>query len=57
MYPQVSDVSVKGNPVTMSGSDDKVSLAVWTDSGYTYAVSAAGGISGSDMTALISAIQ
>ena len=41
----------------MSGSDDKVSLAVWTDSGYTYAVSAAGGISGSDMTALISAIQ
>ena len=57
VYPQVSKVPVKGNPVTMSGSDDKVSLAVWTDSGYTYAVSAAGGISGSDMTALISTIQ
>lgn len=57
VYPQVSEVSVKGNQVTMSGSDDQVSLAVWTDSGYTYAVSAAGGISPSDMTALISAIQ
>lgn len=57
VYPQVSEVSVKGNQVTMSGSDDQVSLAVWTDSGYTYAVSAAGGISPSDMTALISAIR
>lgn len=57
VYPQASEVSVKGNPVTMSGSDDKVSLAVWTDSGYTYAVSVAGGISPSGMTALVSAIH
>lgn len=57
VYPQVREVSVKGKQVTMSGSDDKVSLAVWTDSGYTYAVSVAGGISPSGMTALVSAIQ
>ena len=57
VYPQVSKVPVKGNQVTMSGSNDKISLAVWTDSGYTYAVSATGGISPSGMTALISAIQ
>ncbi len=57
VYPQVNAVTVNGIEVTMSGRDDKVSLAVWTDSGYTYAVSAADGISRSDMTALISAVQ
>ncbi len=57
VYPQVNAVTVSGIEVTMSGRDDKVSLAVWTDSGYTYAVSAADGISRGDMTALISAVQ
>lgn len=57
VYPQVSEVSVNGNQVTMSGSGDLVSLAVWTGGGYTYAVSAAGGLSRGDMTALVAAIQ
>lgn len=34
-----------------------VRLAIWTDGGYTYAVSVAGGVSPSGMTALVSAIQ
>lgn len=57
VYPQVSVASVNGGKVTMSGSDDKVSLATWTNGGYTYSVSVAGGISRSGMTALVSAIQ
>lgn len=57
VYPQTGTVSVDGREVTMRGSGDKVSLAVWTDSGYSYAVSAAEGISRSDMTALVSAIR
>lgn len=57
VYSQVNTISVNGSKVTMSGSDDKVSLATWTNSGYTYAVSVAGGISRSDMTALVSTIQ
>ncbi len=57
VYPQVNSVAVNGVKATMSGSDHNVSLATWTSNGYTYAVSVAGGISRSDMTALIAAIQ
>ena len=57
VYPQVNTVTVDGIKITMSGDDDKVRLATWMSSGYTYAVSAVGGISSSDMTALVSAIQ
>lgn len=57
VYPQVNVVSVKGNQVTMSGSNEMIRLAVWTNSGYTYAVSVDKGISRSDMVALVSTIQ
>ena len=57
VYPQVNVVTVNGVKTTMSGSDNKVTLATWTSNGYTYAVSVSGGISRSDMTTLIAAIQ
>ena len=57
VYPQVEVAAVNGNQVTMSGSGGKVSLAAWTNSGYTYAVSVEGGCSSSDMAAMVSAIQ
>lgn len=57
VYQQVSEVSVNGFKVTMSGDGNKVSLAVWTNNGYTYSVSVTNGISSSDMTALVSEIH
>lgn len=57
VYPQVNVVAVDGNQVTMSGSEGKISLAVWTNSGYTYAVSAVGGISSDEMAALVSVVR
>ena len=57
VYDQVSTVDVDGLSVTMKGENNLVQLAIWTSGGYTYAVSVAGGISSSDMTALVSAVQ
>lgn len=57
VYDQVSAVDVDGLSVTMKGENNLVKLAIWTGGGYTYAVSVAGGISTSSMTALVSAIQ
>lgn len=57
VYDQVDAVEVGGVSVTMKGESGLVRLAIWADGGYTYAVSAAGGMSRSDMTALVCAIQ
>ena len=45
VYAQVDTVTVDGAQVTLKGDADKVSLATWTAEGYTYSVSAEGGIS------------
>lgn len=37
-YPQVETVTVEGHAVTLKGTGNQVTVAVWTADGYTYAV-------------------
>ena len=57
VYAQVGIATVNGMEVTLKGDAGKVSLATWTDKGYTYAISVEGGISSSDMTRLVSGVR
>lgn len=57
VYAQVDTATVNGVEVTLKGDAGKVSLAAWTDKGYTYAISVEGGISSSDMTRLVSGVR
>lgn len=56
-YGKVDTVSVGGNTVTLKGNDGKVSTAVWTSDGYSYAVIADVPMSADAMTALIAGIR
>ena len=44
-YPQVETVTVAGHAVTLKGTGDQVTVAVWTADGYTYAVYSETGLS------------
>ncbi|WP_209342336.1 stalk domain-containing protein [Flavonifractor sp. AGMB03687] len=44
-YPQVETVTVEGHAVTLKGTGDQVTVAVWTADGYTYAVHSETGLS------------
>ena len=55
-YAEVSTVTINGCDVTFKGNDDTVSTAIWTNVGYSYAVSADMPMSVEAMTALIAAI-
>lgn len=57
VYAQVDTVTVNGAQVTLKGEAGKVSLATWTAEGYTYSVSAEGGISSSDMIRLVANVH
>lgn len=56
-YAQNDTVSVGKREVSMKGEQDLVYLATWTNSGYTYAVSASSGRSESAMAELVAEIQ
>lgn len=55
-YGKVSTVAVDGRTVTLKGNDSTVSTAIWTNSGYSYAVSADVPLSADAMVALIKQI-
>ena len=44
-YSQVETVTVEGHAVTLKGTGDQVTVAVWTADGYTYAVHSETGLS------------
>lgn len=56
-YPSTSTLLVDGSQVTLKGNGDRVSLAVWTRGGCTYALSVEGGMARGDMAALVGAIR
>ena len=55
-YAEISTVTINGCDVTFKGNDGTVSTAIWTNDGYSYAVSADVPISAETMTALITTI-
>ena len=57
VYPQVMAVDVDGIGVTMKGRDGLVHLAVWTNGGYTYALSTQTGLDSASMAALVPLIK
>lgn len=48
-YEAVSELELEGCKVAMKGNDGTISLAVWTEDGYAYAVSASPGLAESEM--------
>jgi hypothetical protein len=57
-YSEINTVAAGGLQVTMKGENGTVSVATWTDGGYTYAVDAqAIPMTGSAMSALIVGVQ
>lgn len=56
-YAQTHSVTVNGIGVTMKGENNLIYLAVWTNGGYTYSISARSGMSSTDMTALIQLVK
>ncbi|MBO6271049.1 MAG: hypothetical protein J6N19_18120 [Clostridium sp.] len=55
-YTEINTVSVDGRQVTMKGENGHVSVAIWTDGAYTYAVTADKPMAQEAMTALVSAV-
>ena len=55
-YAEISTVTINGCDVTFKGNSGTVSTAIWTNDGYSYAVSADVPMSVEAMTALISTI-
>ena len=55
-YAEISTVTINGCDVTFKGNDGTVSTAIWTNGGYSYAVSTDVPMSVEAMTALISTI-
>lgn len=55
-YAETENVSVGGVDVLLKGDAGLVKLALWTNGGYTYSVSAEAGVSADEMTALVSAV-
>ncbi len=57
VYTDVTDVTVGGRTVTLKGKDGLYSTAVWTDSGFAYAVMADTPMTREKMTSLISSVS
>lgn len=55
-YPQVATVTVEGHAVTLKGTGDQVTVAVWTADGYTYAVRSETGLSRDAALSLVSQV-
>lgn len=56
-YAQSKTVEVNGFSVTMRGENGLVMVAIWENSGYTYAVTSGAGMSAAAMTALIQSVK
>lgn len=56
-YQQSSRLMVGEMEVTVKGNDDTVSLATWTDNGFTYSVTASTGITSEALSDLIASIR
>ena len=56
-YAEIETLDEGGRSVTMKGNDGLVTLALWTDGGYSYALNVTGGLSRSDIAALVAEIQ
>lgn len=56
-YPQTKTVQVGGSAVTMRGENGLIMVAIWENSGYTYAVTSDAGMSAAAMTALIRSVN
>ena len=56
-YEETETADIGGASVTMKGADGLVNLATWTNGDYSYALSAADGLSQSDAAALVAEIQ
>lgn len=57
VYETQQVLTAGGHEVTVKGSDGTAALAVWSDSGYTYAVSAAPGMEADALCTLVSGIR
>lgn len=57
VYSQLKTTNVNGSVVTMKGEDGLVHLAIWSNGGYTYSISARTGISEADMAALVRLVK
>lgn len=57
VYAQVETATVDGIQVTLKGDAGKVSLATWSDKGYTYAISVEDGIPAGEMTRLVAGVR
>lgn len=57
VYAQVETATADGIQITLKGNAGKISLATWTDKGYTYAISVEGGIPVGEMTQLVSSVH
>ncbi len=55
-YTEINTISVDGREVTMKGETGLVSVAIWTDGAYTYAVTADKPMAQDAMSALVSAV-
>ena len=56
-YAETQTVTIGDNSVTMKGNNGTISLAIWTNNGYTYAVTSDEAMSVEAMTALVSQIS
>lgn len=56
-YAQSKTVDVNGSTVTMRGENGLVMVAIWENSGYTYAVTSDAGMGAAAMTALIQSVK
>lgn len=57
VYTQTNTAAVNGASVTTKGENDLIYLALWTNDGYTYSISARSGMRDADMIALIRLIH
>lgn len=55
-YTEINTISVDGREVTMKGENGLVSVAIWTEGAYTYAVTADNPMAQDAMTVLVSAV-
>lgn len=56
-YPTIKTIAVDGTNVRMKGRGNRMSLAVWTEGGHAYAISAAQPVTIAEMMALVRAVK
>ena len=56
-YSEKTTVSLGGRQITEKGDGGRIYVAIWSDGGFSYSVTADGGLSGAEMLALASAMK